>query len=261
MKKALKIALIVLIVIASVITLYHVITALVVGGAMILFAWETTSFTVDTSDYVAFDYNVVWVECDKKLKSEYLPTRVYYTIENVPSDAYIACKAYESGIGADAFPVVKRPKGTESSLELDISSATLFMGQFDFNFSDEEWRSYGKSIQKQDVAKLDDEIACQLASSITAENPPYINPGDCENWYTTGRNYLNNSENHILMLRFSLKEYDGLLWVAYVIANQGQYYIRINEGLYDYQYLPCSDELTALIDSLVDEYELKTELR
>lgn len=261
MKKALKIALIVLIVIASVITLYHVITALVVGGSMILFAWETTSFTVDTSDYAAFDYNVVWVECDKKLKSEYLPTRVYYAIENVPSDAYIACKAYESGIGADAFPVVKRPKGTESSLELDISSATLFMGQFDFNFSDEEWRSYGKSIQKQDVAKLDDVIARQLASSITAENPPYINPEDCENWYTTGRNYLNNSENHILMLRFSLKEYDGLLWVACIIANQGQYYIRINNSLHAHQYLPCSDELTALIDSLVDEYELKTELR
>lgn len=215
-----------------------------------------TGCSMDVSDYSICSYNIVWNESVKKVRTDYLPTRVYYQINNVPSDQYLACKYRGGGLGADEYPVLMRNNNAESSLTLDTESAKLFLGRFDVHFTEEDWLAYGQRIMKQELAQVESAVAEQLVNRITADSPEYINVGEYDHW-SDRANYLYNDDGDVLRLQFSIEEYDSLLWIAFIVKYEDSYFIEIKEGLYDMQYLRCPDDFASVIEKISDEYSLK----
>lgn len=215
-----------------------------------------TSCSIDPSDYSVMSYNIVWNEIAKEVRTDYLPTRVYYQINNVPSDQYLACKYRGGGLGADEYPVLMRNNNAESSLTLDTESAKLFLGRFDVHFTEEDWLAYGQRIMKQELAQVESTVAEQLVNRITADSPEYINVGEYDHWSDRAY-YLYNDDGDVLRLQFSIEEYDSLLWIAFIVKYEDSYFIEIKEGLYDMQYLRCPDDFASVIEKISDEYSLK----
>ena len=215
--------------------------------------------SIDPSDYSVASYNIVWTECEGEIGTNYLPTRVYYQIDDISAEQYIGCKYRNSGIGAGEHPVLMKHKDFENSLEFNISSAKLILSKSGKNFSEEEWRSFGQSIIVQEVHQIDGTIAEQLANSIvSADYVDYYNDIIGRGIHFDSSNFIRDSEGNFLRLQFTLKDYDTLSWIAYVLNHNGTYYIEINEDIYNQQYLLCSDEFTAVLDKICNEYDLST---
>ena len=251
MKKTTKIVIIVVSILISILIICNFLISSVMGIGLISLILKTTSFTVDVSDYQAFDYNIVWTECDKEIKTEYLPTvRVFYRISNVPTDEYIAGKYRDGVFGADEHPIVMKRKDTEPSVKFDVSSAELFGGGSDVNFSTDDWLLYGQKVKRSDVTRLDQDLAGRLADALCADSPQYVDIKEYDNWYQ--RSYLQNSEGDSLMLRFSIEQYDELLWMARIVKYEDSYFIEVKDTINSYQYLPCGDDLASVIEKSLD---------
>lgn len=70
-------------------------------------------------------------------------------------------------------------------------------------------------------------------------------------------NYICDDEGNYLRLQFTLKDYDTLSWIAYVLKYDGTYYIEINEDINKPQFLLCSDEFASIIEKVCNEHDLK----
>ena len=212
--------------------------------------------SIDTSDYSVASYNIVWTECEGEIGTDYLPTRVYYQIDGISTKQYIGCKYRDSGIGADEYPVLMKHKKFENSFEFKISSAKLIISKSGRNFSDEEWRSFGDNITVQVVHQIDNPIAEQLANSIIVAD--YLDYDDIieSGIHFDSSNYICDGEGNYLRLQFTLKDYDTLIWIAYVLKHDGTYYIEINEDISKTYFLLCSDEFASIIDKVCNEHDL-----
>lgn len=206
----------------------------------------------DISEYRAVSGNIVWNE-GRKIATEF-PGRIYYEIEGVPTEAYIACKWRQEGIGAAFYPLFMMHKDYEGNWELDASSAKLIISKSGLNLSDEEWSSFGQSIMVQEVHQIDGTLAEQLASRIVSAD--YLDYDDMPGIYFYASNYIRDSEGNFLRLQFTLKDYDNLSWIGYVLVHDGTYYIQIEEDAKKSKYLLCDNEFADIIDQICHEYDL-----
>ena len=209
----------------------------------------------DPSDYSVVSYNIIWTECEREILTEYLPTRVYYEIAGISTDRYIGCKYRGNGIGADEDPVLMQHNDYEDALELNISSARLILSESGKNYSQEEWMSYGKNIVVEELLQIDLGIAEQLADAIVAENYFDYNGNGI---YFDSSNYICDNEGKYLRLQFTLKHYDTLSWIAYILKHEGGYYIEVKKDINNPQFLVCGEEFAELLDIVFDEYNLNT---
>ena len=206
----------------------------------------------DISEYQPVSGNIVWNE-GRKIATEF-PGRIYYEIEGVPTDEYIACRWRQAGKGAAFYPLFMKHKDFEGNWELDASSAKLIISKSGLNLSDDEWRSFGQSILVQEVYQIDGTIAERLASSIVSGD--YLDYDDLPGVYFLAENYVRDNEENYLRLQFTLKDYDNLRWIAYIMVHDGTYYIQIEEDAKKSKYLLCDNEFASIIDKDCDEYDL-----
>jgi hypothetical protein len=206
----------------------------------------------DISEYQPVSGNIVWNE-GRKIATEF-PGRRYYEIEGVPTDEYIACKWRQAGKGAASYPLFMKHKDFDGNWELDASSAELIISKSGLNLSDDEWRSFGQSILVQEVYQIDGTIAERLASSIVSGD--YLDHDDLPGVYFLAENYVRDNEENYLRLQFTLKDYDNLRWIAYIMVHDGTYYIQIEEDTTKSKYLLCDNEFASVIDKVCDEYDL-----
>ena len=203
----------------------------------------------DISEYYAVSCNIVWNE-GRKIDSEF-PSKIYYEIEGVPTDQYIACKWRENGIGVTFYPRLLQHKDNDGKWEFDVSSAKLIISKRGIDSTDDEaWATYGQSIVVQEVCPIDYAIAEQLAKDILSDSPNYAD----RDFY--GEPFLHDSELNYLSLHFTLKEYNSLSFVANIQKNGDKYYIEIKEDVYISRLLLCSDEFASLLDQVCIEYDL-----
>jgi hypothetical protein len=207
---------------------------------------------LDISEYQPVSGNIVWNE-GRKIATEF-PGRRYYEIEGVPTDEYIACKWRQAGKGAASYPLFMKHKDFDGNWELDASSAELIISKSGLNLSDDEWSSFGQSILVQEVYQIDGTIAERLASSIVSGD--YLDHDDLPGVYFLAENYVRDNEENYLRLQFTLKDYDNLRWIAYIMVHDGTYYIQIEEDTTKSKYLLCDNEFASVIDKVCDEYDL-----
>ena len=205
----------------------------------------------DISEYYGVSCNIVWNE-GRKIDSEF-PSKIYYEIDGVPTDQYIACKWRENGIGVTFYPRLLQHKDNEGKWKFDVSSAKLIISKRGIdNTDDKAWSTYGQSIVVQEVCPIDYAIAEQLANDILSASPNYAD----RDFY--GEPFLHDSELNYLSLHISLKEYSSLSFVANILKNGEKYYIEIKEDVFISRYLLCSDEFASLLDKVCNEYDLST---
>lgn len=202
------------------------------------------SLMMDPDDYTVASYNIVWTSCEgeieKELSSQY--SRVFYRITDVPMQELVACKWRPSGIGSEEHAVLMKRKDFEENFELDASDCKLVAGRF----SVDDWMTYGEQIMKHELTTVDPDIASRLIESIAAAE--YVDRPDY------GSRVMHDGEYNMLRITFAIKGYEHLLWTAFVLKFEDQYYIQINEQLYAENLLLCSDELAAVIEQAWNEY-------
>ena len=203
----------------------------------------------DISEYYGVSSNIVWHE-GSKIDTKY-PGRIYYEIEGVPTNNFIACRWRAKGVGAAFYPRLMQHRDYKGKWELDVSSAKLIISKH-YNFTDKEWSTLGQSMFLQEVCQIDSVVAEQLANDILADSPNYIDP-DCY-----GQPFLLDNEGNNVSLQFTLKEYCNLSFVARILKHDEKYYIEIREDVYSSEYLLCSDDFAFLLDQVCIEYDLKT---
>ena len=205
----------------------------------------------DISEYYVVSCNVLWDE-GRKIDSEF-PSKIYYEIEGVPTDQYIASKWRGKGIGVSFYPRFMQHKDYDGKLEFDVSSAKLIINKRGIdNTDDKAWSTYGRSIVVQEVCQIDYAISEQLANDILSDSPKYVNSD------FFGQPFLCDDERNYLSLHFTLKDYSNLSFVASILRYGPKYYIEIKEDVYISNYLLCSDEFAALLDKVCNEYDLNT---
>ncbi len=209
--------------------------------------------TFKPSNYRDYNYNLVWDECGIQLGKNIFAGETHCKIKKVPIREFVACRRYQGGIGAGHDHIVMVKKGFEPRITLDITSAELYLGADPQYFSEEEWRSLTSSIKKVEIAKLGEDMARELASQVISDSTAYIERKDLPEFPMP----ISNDEHYMLMLQFRLEEYDNILWLAKIVHSGDAYYLEIITSRWIInQYLPCSDELSKLIDEVVLEYEL-----
>lgn len=221
---------------------------------MIITLCFTSCGIPNISEYHTVSGNIVWNE-GYKIDTKF-PGRIYYEIEGVPTEEYIACKWRDKGIGVESVPILMKHKDFEGNWELDASSAKLIISESGHNLSDDEWSSIEQNIIVQEVYKFDGAIAEQLANSIiSADYIEYKDLSESGILFNLS-NYICDSEGHFLRLHFTLKDYDALSWIACILKYDDTYYIEIKEDIHNPQFLVCSDEFAALLDEVCNEYDL-----
>ncbi len=209
--------------------------------------------TFKPSNYHAYNYNFVWDECGIQLSKNIFSGETHYKIKEVPIREFVACRRYQGGIGAGHDPILMVRKGFEPQITLDITSAELYLGTDPQYFSEEEWRSLASSIKKIEIAKVGEDMARELASQVMSGSTAYIERNDLPEFPMP----ISNDEHYMLMLQFEVEEYDNILWLAKIVHSGDAYYVEIITSRWiTNQYLPCSEELSKLIDEVVRKYGL-----
>ena len=223
---------------------------LIINAVVVVIISPYLTFT--PNNYRAYNYNLVWDECGIQIRKSIFPGETHYKIKEVPIREFVACRRYQGGIGAGHDPILMVRKGFEPQITLDVTSAELYLGTDPWYFSEEEWRSLASSIKKLGVTKLGEDIARELAQQIMSDSTAYIERNDLSEISMP----ISNDEHYMLMLQFESEEYDNILWLAKIVHSGDAYYIEIITAGRIKQYLPCSEELSQLIDEIVIEYGL-----
>ena len=215
----------------------------------------------EPDDYVAVDYNIVWVEASRIIKRT-LSQQNYFKIKNISKNEYIGYQFREPGFGGWYFQFVKKHKNFDGSLELDTTSAKLYLGGFTRMPTDDN-RLLGKNIlMQQEVVQVNSAIAEEVVNALSSD---LLSHGDLkqrfgDEWDYYYDNYLVDDENSCLRLVLPVKEYDNLIWCASIVQYDSYYFIEIVEDYNywncSYEYLICSEELSALIEQVSEEYGL-----
>ncbi|MBQ7829280.1 MAG: hypothetical protein IJ345_03320 [Clostridia bacterium] len=241
--------------------------------SVLMFSSCSTSFLdiidvfdeMDISNYELLSSNYVWTECNPKSFDHDYTTDyyfAYYKIVDVPVQEYIGCTVSERGLfrGSD-FPHVMRRKDSDHQLELDISSAELFLMGIPFV---NDVGSYETELKKQQLTKVDATVAELVATDIYnfgVEAMP--RPKD---WWPHARpvRTATDTKRNNLAISFSIKDYPNILWIAKIYSYEGKYYLEIYSDFSyeyfsdygDYSYLLCDDTMCSLIEKVIDEYGL-----
>ena len=225
---------------------------------------SNSTLYMDTSDYEVASYNIVWTECTRKIKKEFvinkLSSKIYYRIENVPADEYIACKWRDSGLGADEFPVLMKHKDNKGDLELDTSLAKLYLGDPNngLNFSEDDWLKYGQKLMKTEVAQIDSLVAEDIINGINTNPLNYDDIPQLVDDYMSIQLHepMHNDRGDCLYLSLPVKGYDNLFWMASLNKYGDKYFVIVKDGLHSESLLLCSDEFASVIEEIIKDYGL-----
>lgn len=242
--------------------------------SVLMFSSCSTSFVdiidafdyMDISNYELLSSNFVWTKCNPKSFDHDYTNKfyfAYYKIIDVPVQEYIGCTVKERGLfQTAAFPHVMRRKGSEYQLELDVSSAELFLIG---SHSVDDVESHETRLKNQKLIKIDATIAAQIATGIynfDVESAPCSE--DLRTYVHPIRTADTNTGGSDLAISFSIKDYPNILWIAPIYLYNGKYCLEIYSDFSyeyfsdhgDYSYLPCDDTLCNLIEEVIDEYGL-----
>ena len=207
---------------------------------------------MNPSKYEVASYNVVWTECKRKVKTTYFPSKVYYRITDTPLNEYVACYWRQSGIGTLEYPVLMAHKDFEVNLELDTSSAKLYMGDLHTLIEDDDFLIYGQKIMKKEVATLDSAIGEEIAREMNNDLLNYDEVRQLSGGKGfEGNGYLFGNDLEVLRVTIQLKEYDNLFFTACIVKCGDNYFLEIKDGLTSSKYMPCGEEFSAVINSVI----------
>lgn len=229
--------------------------------------------------YSVVDYNIIWEDTERGIRErgEILPGKdAYYQIAGISTDEYIAYKYYTSMFWAENpyAPLVLAHPDRGTDFELDVSSAKLILrDNWENWWRDEQdglWESAGMQLRKQELTDMEEELAEQVAKSISAKTK-YKEEKDL------GKNlsYLYAYEmsgyeieclyDHRLGIQFSLSGYESLTWTAFIVQYEDQdgqigYAIEVWTNAYpkvhDTKYIPCSESMNAWIAEIKETCDL-----
>ncbi len=221
---------------------------------------SNSALFIDPSEYRVASYNIVWTDCNRKIKKEFiinkLSSKVYYRIENVPVDEYIACRWRDSGLGADEFPVLMKHKDYEGDLEPDTTLAKLYLG--DPNNAADDWLKYGQRLMKTEVAQIDKLVAEDIINGINTKPLKYDDIPQLVDDYTSIRSHspLRNDNGDFLYLSLPVKGYDNLFWMASLRKYGDKYFVFVKDGLHSESITLCNDEFASVIEAVIEAHGL-----
>lgn len=229
---------------------------LIIAAVLIVFAIIKNVincvFSFNADNYEDYRYNIVWTEAQREIQGEFLSGRTYYKIKGVKTKEFVGSRYSKTFLFPYYEPVIMKHKDFEGDLTVDTTSARLILG----SAPTREWSLYGEKFEKQLVAQLDATLVQDIVDELNSKTPDYdLYDKNYYDW-----SYLETIERHsFLRIVFSITEYDNLMWIGSVVKTDDGYFIRmINESDRNANvYLPCGEELSKVIDSVVEEYNLE----
>lgn len=218
---------------------------------------------IDYSKYQVVDYNLIWDKGDELLKKEgSIYSSAWYSIEGVSTDDVLAytrtTRDVLIGEQRQSVPEVRMHQDTGGVYTLDATSARFSMRAYDFPEIDdnEKWLNLGDHHRYTVLEPIDEQIAASLIADLTSEPQLYRDDSRFRDLYDRF-----NKQRYELFIEIYLNEYENILWVGEVRVDGDEYFIALykGEGTYDCDYIRCNDELSALIDRVVDKYVLLTD--
>ena len=218
---------------------------------------------IDYSKYQVVDYNLIWDKGDELLKKEdFIYPSAWYSIEGVSTDDVLAYTSttswYFSAKEKQSVPEVRMHQDAGGVYTLDATSARFSLRAYNFPEIDdnEKWLNLGDHHRYTVLEPIDEQIAASLIADLTSEPQLYQNDSRFRHLYDRF-----NKQNYVLVIEIYLNEYENILWVGEVRVDGDEYFIALykGEGTYDCDFIRCNDELSALIDRVVDKYALLTD--
>jgi len=215
------------------------------------------------SEYQVLDYNIVWEDTQRTIHSQGMEK--YYQIKDVSQDEYIAVKGYDYNHGIGGYPyeptvLVHSDKG--STYQLDTASGKLIARCGLENTGENEyWESLGKQLRIRVLVDIDENLSKEIVKAITAKSPDYV--GSDKYGYTSNLTHLkfNDEEKFVYLgIQYTVQGYDNLTWMATILQlDQNQYVIETADkaNRYEMKYIRCNEELNAIINEIVNQYNLK----
>ena len=216
---------------------------------------------IDYSEYQVVNYNLIWDKGDELLKkNDLLYSSAWYSIEGVSTNDVLAYTRITGRmfVGGDMWtvPEVRMHQDTGGVYTLDATSARFSLREYHFPEIDntEYWLNLGDNHRYKVLEPIDEQIAASLIEDLTAEPQDYRD-GSPRHLYDHF-----NKRRYGLVIEIYLNEYDNILWVGEVRVDGGEYFIALykGQGTPYCNYIRCNDELSALIDQVVDKYVLLT---
>lgn len=200
---------------------------------------QATSLTVNTDKYEVYSYNIECTETGRKIKSAGpLLTRSYYRIKNIRArDFIMLSERKESAILAAKPAVILKHQKSDEELILDSGSAKLILGE-------------------TKLADIDQALVEDIAYQFKSGGPVY---SDIRKHDTDQPRDVYRSGSGNIEIKFSIEGYDNLEWIGKITKNDEGYFIvvYIGEDVYSpsgERYLPCGEELSAFIDTVLETY-------
>ncbi len=211
---------------------------------------------INPDNYTVVDYNLVWTECDREIKSTFLSGYSYYKIKDIPFHEYVACTYRPFGKGIIPVPLVAKRNDFEGTLSFDTSAAMLCIADGLGDFEGDEWLALRENMVKKEIRRVDPAITEQIARCIT-EGEDYVLYGYFEKDERPQYLFCEGTYDW-LMLQIPIREYDSLIWVADIMKAGDRYVLSVysEKEHRGHKYLICSDEFAALIHEIVVEHGL-----
>ena len=216
------------------------------------------------SQYEVVDYNLIWDKGDAVIRSNDFVE--YYSISGVSKNEVIARQksgGYPLVLGEPRkVPEVLLHQDKKGEYTLDETSARFALRRDWFengtNVEKEQyWMNLGDYHRTQVLDPIDEQIAKAIILELSANPRKYQTLDYLQTW-----DFLHFKSKEIpysiLTIEIYLKEYENILWMGEIVKCEDMYLIAIHtsQGGYDFQYLRCNDELTVLIEQIVEKYGL-----
>ncbi len=215
-------------------------------------------------EYSKFDYNVIWEKGDRVLRDSKLND--YYSIADVSDNEFIALRQYIWYVGEYWYcPIVLMHQDKGGVYSLDASTAQLTL-RTDFVCEEENeefWLDAGEKSRTRVLCDIDDKIAKEVADALLTKNRQYVTNEQLSKYETDVDRLCygdpNDPDRQYLHIEFRLEGYENLIWTGYVRKADQDYFIEIrvdSQSKFSDEYVRCSEELSALLKQVEDEYGL-----
>ena len=231
--------------------------------------------------YSVVDFNIIWEETEKEVRErgEIISGKdAYYQITGISTDEYIAYKHYTSMFWAENpyTPLVLAHPDRGTDFELDVSSAKLVLrGSWEGWWRNEEedvWEAAGIRLRKQVLADMEEELAKQVAKSISAKTKYKEQQDLGKNFsyvyaYEKSGYEMERLYGNLLGMQYSLSGYESLTWTAFIVQYEDPdgrigYAIEVWTNAYpkahDKKYIPSIESMNVLIAEVRETYDLIT---
>ena len=227
-----------------------IIIAVILLVCLLLWALVSTALIVSADYYTHYSYNIRCTQIGEKIRSPFAPAFAnWYRMEGVPAREFVFYPGFESALmSSRPFEILKH-KNFDGNLIISAESAKLYTGTEEVACTEEN--PYGSMPSWQEISEIDKTIVEGTVEELNSTDLLYFDPTEFE------RVSLEKYSGY-LIITFSIEEYETLVWVGTVVQNEQGYFIRVLMGENFFKYLPCDEELSAFIDSVVEENIIKS---